>query len=228
MRAAAKEKAFHVIARRARTAEDLVAFWHECGDLLSRAVPHFDTPCWYTLGPASLLITSHVNESMPEVPAQWLAEEYFADDVNRLVDVVRSVRGLSTLHEATGGDPTSSPRWQQNMAFGADQELIAGLRTSDGQTWGALGLYREPGRPLFDDQEQQFVRQLSPHLAEGARRALLVAEATEPDGPDASTTCPTATRWRAGSRRRCSRCRAGRCGRRPTRTRRPRWRSRVC
>ena len=71
------------------------------------------------------------------------------------------------------------------MTLGGDQELIAALRTPAGEVWGALGLYREPGQPLFDDAELAFVRAVAPHLAEGARRALLVGEATDPEGPDA-------------------------------------------
>jgi len=50
---------------------------------------------------------------------------------------------------------------------------------------GGAGLYREPGRPLFDDAELAFVQAVAPSLAEGARRALLVGEATDPEGPDA-------------------------------------------
>jgi DNA-binding CsgD family transcriptional regulator len=71
------------------------------------------------------------------------------------------------------------------MTLGGDQELIAALRTPSGEVWGALGLYREPGRPLFDDAELAFVCQVAPSLAEGARRALLVGEAVDPEGPDA-------------------------------------------
>jgi DNA-binding CsgD family transcriptional regulator len=48
-----------------------------------------------------------------------------------------------------------------------------------------LGLYREPGQPLFDRDELEFLRAVAPHLAEGARRALLVGEASDPEGPDA-------------------------------------------
>ena len=69
--------------------------------------------------------------------------------------------------------------------MGGDQELIASLRTRDGEVWGALGLYREQGRPLFDEEELDFVRVVSPLLARGARRALLVGEATDPERPDA-------------------------------------------
>ena len=39
-------------------------------------------------------------------------------------------------------------------------------------------------QPLFDAQDLAYVRALSPHLAEGARRALLLGEALDPEGPD--------------------------------------------
>jgi DNA-binding CsgD family transcriptional regulator len=48
-----------------------------------------------------------------------------------------------------------------------------------------VGLYREPGQPQFDDDEIDFVREVSTHLAEGAQRGLLVGEASDPEGPDA-------------------------------------------
>lgn len=207
MRADAGRRAADRIARLAGEGRDLVSFWREAGAIISPLVPHFGGACWYTLDPASLLVTSHVNEEMPEIPNEWLAAEYYDDDVNKLADVARSERGWSTLHEATGGDPSASPRWQENMAYGADQELIAALRTRSGEVWGALGLYREPDRPMFDADEIAFVRAASSALAEGARRALLLAEASEstaPDGPglvvlDATwaveSTTPGVERW---------------------------------
>jgi DNA-binding CsgD family transcriptional regulator len=181
----AKQRASDRITRLAGHGLDLVSFWRASTEVLASAVPHGWAPCWFTLDPASLLVTSHFDEGIPELPPQWLLHEYYQDDVNKLADVARSQRGISTLHEATGGDPTSSPRWHFNMALGGDQELITALRTQAGQAWGALGLYREPGQPQFDDAELAFVRAVAPSLAEGARRALLVGEATDPDGPDA-------------------------------------------
>ena len=53
-----------------------------------------------------------------------------------------------------------------------------------GVTWGALGLYREPDRPVFDDDEKQFLRTVAPVLAGAAQRALLVGEALQPEWPD--------------------------------------------
>ncbi|HWJ52101.1 MAG TPA: LuxR C-terminal-related transcriptional regulator [Propionibacteriaceae bacterium] len=181
----ARQRASDKLARLAGQGLDLVSFWRASTEALTSAVPHYWAPCWFTLDPASLLVTSHFDESIPELPPQWLLAEYYQDDVNKLADVARSRRGVSTLHEATGGDPSSSPRWHFNMTLGGDQELIAGLRTPAGEVWGALGLYREPGRPLFDDTELAFVQSLAPSLAEGARRALLVGEATDPEGPNA-------------------------------------------
>jgi DNA-binding CsgD family transcriptional regulator len=181
----AKQRAKDKITRLAGQGLDLVSFWRASTEALTSVVAYDFAPCWFTLDPASLLVTSHFDEGVPELPPQWLLHEYYQDDVNKLVEVARSRRGISTLHEATGGDPTGSPRWHFNMTLGGDQELIAALRTPGGEVWGALGLYREPGRPLFDDTDLGFVQSLAPSLAEGARRALLVGEATDPEGPDA-------------------------------------------
>jgi DNA-binding CsgD family transcriptional regulator len=178
----AKQRAHERIAQLAGQGTDLVTFWRSCTEALTPAVPHYLTPCWFTLDPASLLATSHFQEGLPEIPHEWLADEYCADDFNKMADVARSERGVATLLEATGGDPTRSSRYRDVMApYGGEQELIAGLRTSSGEIWGALGLYRETGAPLFDDDEIRFVRAIAPLLAEGARRALLFGEATDPD-----------------------------------------------
>ena len=195
----AKQVARAKIARLAGRGLDLVSFWRESSEVLASAVPYYWAPCWYSLDPASLLVTSHFNEDMPEIPNEWLAQEYYADDVNKLADVARSARGISTLHEATGGNPTSSPRWHENMTYGADQELAAALRTNAGDVWGGLGLYREVGQPLFERQELEFIQAVVPYLAEGARRALIVGEATDPQGPDAPGLVVLSDTWEVES-----------------------------
>jgi DNA-binding CsgD family transcriptional regulator len=63
--------------------------------------------------------------------------------------------------------------------------VLVALRTRSGETWGVLGLYREPDRPLFTVEELRFLREVAPALGEGARRGLLVGEATDPDRPEA-------------------------------------------
>jgi len=182
----AKERARERIAGLAGQGLDLVTFWRESTEAIATAVPHYLTPCWFTLDPASLLATSHYEDGLPEIPQEWLAHEYFEDDFHKMADVARSERGISTLHEATGGDPSRSPSWKLYMRpYGAEQELLVALRTPAGEAWGMLGLYREPGQPQFDDDELDFLQGVSTYLAEGAQRGLLVGEASDPEGPDA-------------------------------------------
>jgi hypothetical protein len=147
MSAYARERAHDRIAALAGQGLDLVSFWREATEVLDPVVPHFGGPCWYTLDPASLLITSHYNPEMPVLPPNHLALEYYADDVNQLAHVARTPSGASTLHEATGGDPTSSPRWQANIALGGDQELIVALRTAAGDAWGRPRALPRAGSP---------------------------------------------------------------------------------
>src|SRR5690349_16376448 len=147
----AKQRAHDKIVWLSGQGLDLVTFWRDASAAVARAVPHFLSPCWYTLDPASLLITSHYNPDMPDLPAEWLAHEYFEDDFHRISDVARSPRGLTTIHEATGGDPSRSAGWNRYVRpYGGDQELLVALRTQAGAIWGVLGLYREPGETLFD------------------------------------------------------------------------------
>ncbi len=136
---------------------------------------------------------------MSVLPPESLALEYYEDDVNKLADVARSPSGVSTLHEATGGHPSLSPRWQANIQLGGDQELIVGLRTASGDAWGGLGLYRETGAPMFDRDEIGFVRAIAPSLGEGARRALLLGEATDPEGPEAPGLLVLSSDWEVES-----------------------------
>jgi DNA-binding CsgD family transcriptional regulator len=195
----ASERARDRIAALAGAGLDLVGLWREATAIIEPVVPHYMGPCWYTLDPASLLITSHFNEYIRELPQESLALEYYEDDVNQLADVVRSESGVSTLHEATNGVPGSSPRWRANIELGGDQEMIVGLRTASGDAWGGLGLYREPGDPMFQPDEIGFVRAIAPSLAEGARRALLLGEATDPEGPEAPGLLVLSSDWKVQS-----------------------------
>ena len=195
MGAYARERGHERIAELAGRGLDLVTFWGEATEVIAPLVPNYMGPCWFTLDPASLLITSHFNPYMPALPHEALAMEYYEDDVNKLADVVRSASGVSTLHEATGGDPTSSPRWRANIQLGGDQELVLGLRTASGEAWGGLGVYREAGAPMFDREDVAFLRAVAPWLAEGARRALLLGEALDPEGPHAPGLLVLTSEW---------------------------------
>ena len=98
------------IARLAGQGLDLTTFWRRATDALAPAVPFYMTPCFYTVDPASLLVTSHYHDGLPAIPHEWLAHEYYSEDFNKLADVARSEEGIATLHEATGGEPSRSVR----------------------------------------------------------------------------------------------------------------------
>jgi DNA-binding CsgD family transcriptional regulator len=191
----AEDRALDQVARLSRRHQDLATFWRESSAMINMAIPNFQGPCWFTMDPASLLVTSHFNPHMPEIPQEWGALEYYEDDVNKLADVARSISGISTLHEATKGDPTISPRWRRHLVYGTDQEMIAGLRVRSGEVWGALSMYRETGRAMFDSDELRFIQALGPHLATGARRALLVGQALHPEGPDSPGLIVLSETW---------------------------------
>ena len=63
--------------------------------------------------------------------------------------------------------------------------MIAALRTRAGEVWGGLTMYREPDRPLFDAYEQALLAAVSPLMADAVRRALLIGESADPEGPEA-------------------------------------------
>jgi DNA-binding CsgD family transcriptional regulator len=181
-----KDVAADRIARLAARGLDLPSFWQECAEVIAKVVPHFQTPCWFTLDPASLLATSHYQTELPELPREWMAYEYLETDYHSLASVARSESGASTMYEATGGDPSKSRAWREFLRpYGGDQELLVALRSRAGAVWGVVGLYREPDRDLFDKDEIGFMKSIAPHLAAGAQRGLLVGEASDPEGPQA-------------------------------------------
>ena len=199
MKSYAHSRAHERIAALAGEGLDLPTFWRESTEILGRVVPHYMSPCWYTLDPASLLATSHFQAELDELPSEWLATEYYEDDFHSMAGVARSERGISTLYEATGGEPSRSARWHANMQMGGDQELLLALRTRSGDAWGLLGLYREPGEPRFDEAETSFLRAVAPCFAEGAQRGLLVGEASDPEGPDAPGLVVLTADWTVDS-----------------------------
>lgn len=168
--------------------QELVPLWKSVTDVLCDVVPGIWDACWYTVDPASLLVTSHFRQGKADVPEILLEElvfhEHFSDDVNRIMDVSRSASGIAAIHEANGGDPGASTRWRRSLTVGSDQELRVSLRTRSKETWGALSLYREAGHPPFDADVRTLLRTVAPQLALAMRQAHLPIGAHEHGTPD--------------------------------------------
>ena len=186
MRAYAKERARDRVAELATRGLDVEAFFRAAGEAIAPAIPFADVPCWFTLDPASLLITSSHSEDDPEVPHEWLVWEYLEDDVMKTADTARSRQGIQTLLEASGGHPSRCRVYREHLKpYGFEHMVELTLRTRTGEAWGSLSLVRARGEPGFDDEELDFLRALAPYLAEGTRRGLLIGESADPEGPDA-------------------------------------------
>ncbi len=202
VRGYATQRARERIAALKSEGHDLATFWREVTEALRPALPWHLTPCFYTLDPASLLVTSHYHEGLSELPHDWLALEYYAEDFNKLADVVRSGRGVATLREATGGDLRRSARFRETMEpLGSEHEALIALRSraAPAEAWGVLALYREPGQGEFGPGELDFLRAISGDLAEGVRRGLLIGEAVDPQGPEAPGLIVLDHRWEVES-----------------------------
>ena len=86
------------------------SFWDEVRDAVGPVVPH----AWRRAGSRSTRPRSSSRATTTTARSRssrrdWLAHEYYEDDAHKMADVARSERGVSTLHEATGGDPSRSP-----------------------------------------------------------------------------------------------------------------------
>lgn len=151
---------------------------------LRRVVP-VDALWWATTDPSTLLFTQAFREGIPDhlIP-HFVDNEFGATDVNQWTTLALDREGVTTLARATGGDLEASARYRDLFQpLGLGDELRAVLRTGDA-CWGLMCLHRESGHG-FTDQDQQLIKALAPHLAEGLRAGLLKIGATETAATDA-------------------------------------------
>jgi DNA-binding CsgD family transcriptional regulator len=151
---------------------------------LRRVVP-VDALWWATSDPATLLFTQAFREGIPDpVIRYFIDNEFKGHDVNQWTELAQDPAGVRTLAHATNGDLQSSPRYRDVFRpLGLGDEMRAVLKTGDA-CWGLMCLHREAGRS-FSDGEQQFVRRIAPHLAEGLRAGLLMVGAVDSSAADA-------------------------------------------
>jgi DNA-binding CsgD family transcriptional regulator len=160
------------------------AFCRAAGERIARVLA-FDGSCWHTNDPATLLITSHLTERLPDRFEVLARNEYTTDDVNHFATLATSRRPAGTLRGATRNRPESSARYRDLLSpNGLDGELRAAL-VAGRSCWGGLILVRQAGRPAFSGEDADFLGRLSRPLARGLRTAILTSAATGVRGPDA-------------------------------------------
>lgn len=204
------ERARQDIVRLCHAGLDATSLRVELRRKLGKVIPNNSFWC-ATVDPATLLFTGAVVDGTPEdaLPA-FLANEFLEDDVNKFAQLARRRAAVSTLYEATRGRPAESRRYREILVpLGFGNELRAVLRAGS-SIWGVLCLHRDGVG--FSTAEEDFLRRLAPHLAEGLRTALLLDTRDNPEltqGGDSPgllvlaedfsivAATPTAERWLA-------------------------------
>lgn len=176
---------------------------------LRKVIP-LDAYFFSTADPATLLFTGAISDEMLErATPQFLENEFLRDDVNKFSWLARNDTPVGSLLRAAQREGGPSPRYQEILApLGLGDELRAALVTSDA-CWGFLCLHRDSFSPDFTPAEASFLGRLTPHIALGLRKALLVGNATGLQTPDAPgllvladdlsvvATTPAAEQWLA-------------------------------
>jgi DNA-binding CsgD family transcriptional regulator len=152
-----------------------------------RAIIPVDVAFFATTDPATLLFTGGVIEDILE-PArpQFIANEFLQHDFNKFVWLLRNNLSVGVLSEATEQEMQRSQRYRDILTpLGLGDELRAVLVTN-AACWGMMCMHRERSRACFTPAEAAFLARLTPHFAEGLRKALLLEGARvakTPEGP---------------------------------------------
>jgi len=144
---------------------------------LRRMLP-VDAAFFATVDPMTLLFTSvAADEPLGAATPLFLENEFGRDDVNKFAALAESADPVASLDRATRGQRPASARYREIMGpLGLGDELRAALVAKNG-CWGALCLHREDAAHGFDTSEIDLIRRVSPHVAEGLRRAVTIGPA---------------------------------------------------
>lgn len=165
------------VADASRRAVDPIALERDVAVHLQRRVPS-DLWCAITMDPYSRAATGGYHaEGLPLQRMPRLLEIENGDDSD--VATLRSLAGASstavTLDVATNGDPVRSARYRDVLEpSGIRQEVRAVFRDRSGP-WGAIVLMRGSGAPSFSTDDVALLEAVSAVVAEGLRRASLLA-----------------------------------------------------
>ncbi len=144
-----------------------------------RTVIPFDYAYFSTTDPATQFSTSSV---LVEEPPAWcmsvfLENEFLQEDFNKFSDMIRNRQPVGILSEATGHDLLRSQRYRDMLVPLAMGDELRAIFVTDTACWGTLCLHRVQARSTYTPAEAAYLAQLTPHIAEGLRKALLLGNA---------------------------------------------------
>jgi hypothetical protein len=154
---------------------------------LQTVIP-FDCSFFSTTDPATLLYTSSLLDfPVPTWARVRLIENNFLQyDFNQFPYLLKNHLPVGVLSEQTQGELCRSQRYREILTPLALGDEMRATFVTNAACWGTLCLHRERATPAYTPAEATFLARLTPHIAEGLRKALLLEHArgaTTADGP---------------------------------------------
>lgn len=163
---------------------DLESFFDQV-DRAVRDLIGFDSSCWLSLDPSTLLPTSHFTRHLESDHLIEIAEnEFLQEDFNKFADLARALPPVGTLSHATQGDLTRSRRHRKVLGphgYAGGDEMRA-VFLDAGSAWGCVALHRRQG--VFTTEEAAVLADLTRPLGEAIHRALLLGALKLGQGAD--------------------------------------------
>jgi DNA-binding CsgD family transcriptional regulator len=154
-----------------------------------RTVIPSDYVFFSTTDPTTQLFTSSVLDDAPtKILGQFLENELLHDDFNKFLFLLRNRLPVGILSEQTRHELDRSRRYRDILAPMDLGDEMRAVFVNDAACWGTLCLHREQAETEYTRAEADFLAQLTPHIADGLRKALLLENASLAktlDGPGA-------------------------------------------
>ena len=187
---------------------DVAHLFGELDRMLQKVTGH-DAVCWMTFDPATALPTSHIaRDSIPPEDVPRLAQnEYEEMDFNKFEFLRHQERPAGILGLATEGDPQRSIRYRELLKPNGFEHELRTTFVAGGSAWGGMALYRSDGREDYADEQAEFAARAGTCVAEGIRKAILIASIATDEAGDApgllllderngvDQATPSAERW---------------------------------
>ncbi len=152
-----------------------------------RTVIPFDYIFFSTTDPSTQLFTSSVmDDTVPWRLSLFIENELRQDDFNKFRYLLRNHMPVGVLSAQTQHELHRSQRYRDILAPLTLGDEMRAVFVTNAACWGTLCLHREQAKTDYAPAEAAFLAQLTPHIAEGLRKALLLEKVPltkTPDGP---------------------------------------------
>jgi DNA-binding CsgD family transcriptional regulator len=166
------DRAVRTVARVCAGAETADELLDGLAGEIHRAVPH-DGATWFGVDPVTLLATapSRVEGLDPALCDTFWHLEFHEQDTGLFADLARG-EGVAALRLSLDERPSRSIRYRDFMLPQGYHDELRAVFQVGGSTWGVAGLYREPSRSPFDEDDVALMKAIGPTVANALRAYL--------------------------------------------------------